>query len=246
MSSITQPKFRHNRTKSIILKRMSESVSAVLEQLKSMANPDNVAGMARFGINPRQTLGISIYDLRKIAKKIGVDHNLALVLWDSGYHEARILASYIADPQKVTEDLMETWVADFDSWDTCDQVCGLFGSTPYAYSKAIQWAERSEEFVKRAAFALMAELAWHDKSASDEQLEQFFPVIARHATDERNFVKKAVNWALRNIGKRNQRLNRLAIETAEAIQKIPSKSARWIASDALRELKSEKVQNRLR
>jgi 3-methyladenine DNA glycosylase AlkD len=225
---------------------MSESASAILEQLKSMANPGNVAGMARFGINPHQTLGISIYDLRKIAKKIGVDHNLALELWDSGYHEARILASYIADPQKVTEELMETWVADFDSWDTCDQVCGLFGVTPYAYSKAIQWAERSEEFVKRAAFALIAELAWRDKPASDEQLEQFFPVITRHATDERNYVKKAINWALRNIGKRNQRLNRLAIQTAEAIQKIPSKSARWIASDALRELKSEKVQNRLR
>lgn len=225
---------------------MSESAPAILEQLKSMANPDNVVGMARFGINPHQTLGISIYDLRKVAKKIGVDHNLALELWSSGIHEARILASFIADPQKVTEELMEKWVADFDSWDTCDQVCGLFGMTPFAYSKAHQWVERSEEFVKRAAFALMAELAWHDKSASDEQMAQFLPIIARHATDERNFVKKAVNWALRSIGKRNRRLNRLAIETAEAIQKMPSKSARWIASDALRELKSEKVQNRLR
>jgi len=222
------------------------SLDDILTHLRSLANPDNVAGMARYGINTHGTLGISIYTLRPMAKEIGRDHALALGLWESGIHEARILASYIADPLQATSEQLERWVADFDSWDVCDQVCEFFSKTPYAYPKIFEWSERPEEFVKRTAFALIAELSAHDKKAPDGTFEAFFPIIMREATDERNFVKKAVNWALRNIGKRNRHLNLRAIETAGQIQQIDSKAARWIASDALRELRSAKVQYRLK
>jgi 3-methyladenine DNA glycosylase AlkD len=219
---------------------------AVLAKLRSLANLENVAGMARFGINPENTLGISVPTLRKMAKEIGRDHALAQELWVSGVHEARILASMIDDPRLVTEDQMERWVADFDSWDVCDQCCGnLFDKTPFAYRKAVEWAGRDEEFVKRAGFALMAWLAFHDKRAPDEAFLAFLPVISRESSDARNFVKKAVNWALRHIGKRNAALNAMAIQTAQEIQSMGSKPGRWIASDALRELTSEKIQKRL-
>ena len=224
---------------------MSTSLQAVLDRLKALSNPDNVAGMARFGINAHNTLGISVATLRQIAKDIGRDHTLALELWDSGVHEARLLASFIADPHQMTEALVEDWVKDFDSWDICDQACGLFARTPYAYAKAQAWSSRPEIFVKRAGFVLMAALAVHDKRADDERLAQFLPAIAREATDERNFVRKAVNWALRQIGKRSLMLNTRAIETARQIQLMDSKAARWIAADALRELASAPVQTRL-
>jgi 3-methyladenine DNA glycosylase AlkD len=177
-------------------------VNEALDHIQSIANPKNVAGMARFGINPQNTLGIDIYTLRKIAKRIGTDHDLALQLWNSGIHEARILASYIADPQDMSEAHIEQWVADFDSWDVCDQVVELFSKTPFAYRKVAEWAQRPQEFVKRAAFALIAELTAHDKQATDEKLAQLFLLIVRASDDERNFVKKAVNWALRSLGKR--------------------------------------------
>ena len=200
---------------------MSQRAEQILERLQSLANPQNVAGMKRYGINTNNTLGISIYTLRPLAKEIGLDHSLALELWESSIHEARILACYIDDPKLVTEDQMERWAADFNSWDICDQVCSsLFDQTPHAYSKAHQWSERHEEFVKRAAFVLMAALAVHDKKAPDERFEEFLPIITRHATDGRNFVKKAVNWALRQIGKRNRRLNELAIRTGGEISQI--------------------------
>ncbi|MGW8251979.1 MAG: DNA alkylation repair protein, partial [Anaerolineales bacterium] len=186
---------------------MTDRSQAILERLRSMANPENVAGMERYGINTQNTLGISIYTLRPLAKEIGRDHGLALGLWDSGIHEARILACYIDDPQQVTEAQMERWALDFDSWDVCDQVCSsLFDHTPFAYQKALQWSERDEEFVKRAGFVLMAALSVHDKGAPDERFEQFFPGILREASDGRNYVKKAVNWALRQIGKRSRYL----------------------------------------
>jgi len=218
----------------------------VIAKLQSLANPVNVAGMARYGINPTNTLGISIYILREIAKEIGKDDALADELWVSGIHEARILASYIADPGKTTEERMDRWAADFDSWDVCDQVCGFFEETPYAYHKAVTWSDRHEEFVKRAAFAIMAGLAVHDKKADNSQFERFFPIIVRESSDDRNFVRKAVNWALRNIGKRNRHLNEKAVATACQIQQIDSRSARWIAADALRELTAEKTQGKLR
>ena len=211
-----------------------------------MSNPEAVAGMSKFGINPHNTYGVSIPKLREIAKETGKHHELALELWGSKIHEARILASFIDEPEKVTEDQLEKWVKDFDSWDVCDQVCGLFEETPYAYSKAVEWVSRKEEFVKRAAFALMAGLAVHDKKARDEQFERFFPLLKQAATDDRNFVKKAVNWALRNIGKRNRVLNKKAIEVAREIQEVDSKTAKWIASDALRELTSQAIQERLK
>lgn len=212
-------------------------VTKILKKLKSHANPTNVAGMARFGINPKNTYGVSIPILRNMAKEIGKDHVLAQNLWKSGIHEARILAGMIDDPWQVTDEQMEEWVEDFDSWDVCDQVCmNLFDKTNIAYEKAIEWSVRKEEFVKRAGFALMAVLAFHDKAAPDSKFIQFFSAIKREATDEHNFVKKAVNWALRQIGKRNDALREKAIIVAKEIQKIDSKSAKWIANDAIREL----------
>ncbi|HEX6306438.1 MAG TPA: DNA alkylation repair protein [Anaerolineales bacterium] len=222
------------------------TTSQILDLLKSLANAENVAGMARFGINPENTYGISIPTLRKIAKQTGKDHQMAQELWASGVHEARILACFIDDPKQVSEAQMDRWAADFNSWDVCDQCCSnLFDRTPFAYQKAAEWSQAQEEFVKRAAFALMAALAVHDKKAPDSKFEAFFPIIIQGSTDERNFVKKAVNWALRQIGKRNKRLNSLAIETAGRIAESDSKAARWIASDALRELTSAKVQDKL-
>ena len=222
-------------------------VQEVLKQLKAQANPDAVAGMSHFGIQGKEMYGISMPALRKIAKEIGKDHQLAADLWASGVHEARILATLVDMPKSVTEAQMEQWVQDFDSWDVCDQCCmNLFRKTPFAHAKVVEWSGREEEFVKRASFALMATLAVHDKKADNAQFEQWLPLIKREATDERNFVKKAVNWALRQIGKRNLALNAAAIQTATEIEAIDSKSARWIAKDALRELTGEKVQQRLK
>ena len=218
----------------------------ILEKLKSLRDPRAVAAMAGYGINADNTFGISIPHLRKIAKEIGKDHALSEQLWSSGIHEARIVASMIADPRMVTEQELERWVSGFDSWDVCDQCCNnLFCRTDFAYQKAMEWSRRREEYVKRAGFVLMACLAVHDKGADDIQFRQFFPIIRSEASDERNFVKKAVNWALRQIGKRNRSMNVEAIRVATALKQIDSKSARWIACDALRELKSDKIQKRL-
>jgi len=223
------------------------NTTEILNKLKSLANPESVKGMARFGIKPEKAYGVSIPDLRRLAKQIGKNHDLAGQLWSSGIHEARILAGMIDDPEAVTEVQMESWVADFDSWDVCDQCCSnLFDKTVFAYPKAIEWSARRQEFVKRAGFVLMAVLAVHDKAADDDRFLQFFPIIKREAGDERNFVKKAVNWALRQIGKRNPALNRAAINLGQEIKTIDSRAARWIAGDALRELASEKIQTRLR
>ena len=219
----------------------------VLERLRSLGDARNVEGMARYGIRVTKAFGVSAPNLRALAKEIGRDHALAGQLWRTGIHDARCLAALIEDPAKVTIAQMERWVRDFDSWAVCDCACGcLFDKTPYAWDKAIEWTEREEEYVKRAGFVLMATLAVHDKKTPDERFEAFLPLIAQHATDERNFVKKAVNWALRQIGKRSRRLNSLAVQTAERIRRIDSKSARWIASDALRELTNDKVRQRLK
>jgi 3-methyladenine DNA glycosylase AlkD len=219
--------------------------TGILQKLQALADPQVVAGMARYGINPRNALGISIPHLRKLAKETGRDHALAQELWASGIHEARILASFIDDPNLVTVEQMERWVRDFDSWDVCDQVCcNLFDKTAFAYRKAAEWSEQEAEFVKRAGFALMAALAWYDKKGKDEEFLRFLPIIKRESTDARNYVKKAVNWALRQIGKRNATLNSAAIATAREMQRLDSKSARWNAADALRELTGEGVQKR--
>ena len=219
----------------------------IIEKLKSASNPDAVEGMARFGITPENTFGVSIPNLRKIAKETKKNHALAQQLWESGFRETMILASMVDEPEMVTDEQMEEWVVDFDYWEICDQCCmNLFEKTGFAYEKAVEWSNRNEQFVKRAGFVLMARLAVSDKKADDSRFEQFFPMMLREADDERNFVKKAVNWALRQIGKRNLALNVKAIETAKEMQGVDSKSARWIASDAIRELNGEAVQKRLR
>ncbi len=209
----------------------------IIRRLTSESEPDTAAGMARFGIHSEHTYGVSIPRLRKIAREAGKDHDLAQQLWSSGIHEARILASMVDVPQRVAEKQMDAWAKDFDSWAVCDQCCNnLFYKTKIAYKKAFQWTGRKEKFVKRAGFTLMAVLAAHDKTASNKEFIKFFPLIIRESVDNRNFVKKAVNRALRQIGKRDPVLKRAAIKTAKGIHAIDSKSARWIASDAIREL----------
>lgn len=217
----------------------------ILTRLRRLGNPKNVAGMARFGINPSGTLGISIVDLRKLARDLGTDHALAQKLWASGIHEALILASFIDDPRLVTRSQMNRWAAAFDSWDVCDQVCGLFEQTRWARSKITAWAGDDREFVRRAAFAMIAGLAVHDKALHHRDFEPFFRLITRAATDKRNFVRKAVNWALRSIGKRNRVLNRRAVAVAHALGRLDSSPACWVAADALRELTSRDVMDRL-
>lgn len=209
----------------------------IITLLKSQANPKNLEGMARFGINPKNTLGIPVPGLRKLAKEIGKDHILAQKLWDSGIHEARLLAGFIDNPEEVTPKQMDQWVGDFDSWDVCDQVCSnLFDKTAFAFDKAHIWAKDEREFVRRAGFAMMAVLAVHDKKASDEKFLEFFPLIKKYSIDQRNFVKKSVNWALRQIGKRNSNLLKHAKILAKEIRGLPFSASRWVAADALREL----------
>ncbi len=223
------------------------SVEEALDKLRARARPGRLEGMTRYGMVAEKRLGVSVPDMRKIAKELGKDHTLALELWRTGIPEAKIVAAMIDEPEKLTDKQMEDWVRGIDSWDICDQVCmNLFEKTPLAWQKIIDWSDRKEEFVKRTAFALIACLAWHDKRTEDEKFIKLFPVIKRGATDERNFAKKAVNWALRNIGKRNLNLNKAALKAAREIQRIDSKTARWIASDAIKELESEAVQRRLK
>ncbi len=218
----------------------------VLKRLKAAARPDQLEGMARYGISTRNRLGVSMPELRALGKAIGKDHRLALRLWDSGIPDARILASLVDRPEEVTREQMDAWVRGIDSWDVCDQVClNLFDKTPFAPQKAAQWAKRREEFVKRAAFSLIACLAWHDKKAPDTRFLEFLPLIRAAATDDRNLVKKAVSWALRHIGKRNRELNRAALDAARQIQGLESRAARWIAGQVRRELESEAVRKRL-
>ncbi len=217
-----------------------------LDLLQANSRPSELAGMARFGINPQGRLGLSMPAMRRIAKTLGRDHDLALELWDTGIPDARIVAGMLAEPSKLTSAKMDDWVKDLASWDVCDQVCGsAFKPTPLAWSKVSEWAPSGDEFVRRAAFALLATLAVHDKGAVDERFTTALTLVEQASGDDRNFVKKAVNWALRNIGKRNLQLNAAAIAAAQRIQRQGTRSARWIAADALRELNSEAVQARL-
>jgi len=226
---------------------IERNVDGILARLRSLANPRNREGMIRYAVANDSALGVSTPVLRKLAREVGHSQALAEALWKTGVYEARALAALIGEPAEVTDDLMERWAKDFDSWAICDGCClALFSETPLAYRKALAWSRRSEEFVKRAGFSLMAVLAVHDKAARDSKFLKFLPAIQRGARDERNFVRKAVNWALRQIGKRNLQLNRAAIAAAEKLRAIDSRSARWIAADALRELRSEAVAKRLR
>lgn len=202
--------------------------------------------MSRFGIDTTRAVGVTVTELRRFARDLGHDHELAAALWASGVHEARLLASLVDEPAMVSQAQMEAWVADLDSWDVCDGVCGnLFDRTPFALDKAVEWSSREPEFEKRAAFALMASAAVHRKDLPDAAFASLLPVIRAQAIDERNYVKKAVSWALRQIGKRSSGLNSQAVRTAERIERIDSPAARWVARDALRELRSDAVQARL-
>ena len=216
---------------------MVMTAKELISILRRNANPANVAGMARYGISTRNTLGVSIPFMRQLARAHRRQHELALALWASDLHEARILATLVDDPQQVTARQMDAWVKELDSWDICDQLCNnLFRRTPYARAKALAWSRRKGEFVRRAGFVLMACLAVHDKAAADRDFEVFFDAIRAGANDDRNFVRKAVNWALRQIGKRNPALRRRAIAVATEVAALDTKAARWIAADALREL----------
>jgi 3-methyladenine DNA glycosylase AlkD len=224
-----------------------ERARDVVRTLERMGDRSRLEGMARFGIDSGRAVGVTVTELRPFARDLGRDHELAAALWASGVHEARLLASLVDEPDMVSEAQMEAWVADLDSWDVCDGVCGnLFDRTPFALDKAVEWSSRQPEFEKRAAFALMASAAVHRKDLPDAAFASLLPVIRAEATDERNYVKKAVSWALRQIGKRSSGLNPPAIRTAEQIERIDSRAARWVARDALRELRSDAVQARLR
>ena len=217
----------------------------MLKTLNGLADRSRLAGMERYGIATDRAIGVTVTQLRQVAKGLGPDHELAAALWDSEIHEARLLATMVDDPAHVTEAQMEAWVGDIDSWDLCDQLAGnLFDRTPFAFGKAVEWSAREDEFVKRAGFALMACAAVHRKDVGDERFEAFLPAIRAGATDDRNYVRKGVSWALRQIGKRNAALNRRAIATAHEIRRIDARAARWIAGDALRELESAAVQAR--
>lgn len=218
----------------------------ILGKLRFLKNLDNVEGMSKFGITPEKTFGVKIPILRKLASEIGMNHTLALELWEIGYRETMILASMIDDPQQVTNQQMESWVNDFSYWEICDQVImNLFEKKDQAYDKAVEWSLRKEEFVKRAGYVMMARLAVSDKKADNNRFQNFFPHIMRGSEDNRNYVKKAVDWAIRQIGKRNLELNKLTIELSKEIQLRDSKAAKWIASHSLGELESEAVQKRL-
>jgi 3-methyladenine DNA glycosylase AlkD len=219
----------------------------ILLFLKSHASPENVEGMARYGINPDRNYGVCTPVLTGIAKKVKGNHELAQELWKSGIRDARILACFMDDPKKVTGNQMDEWVRDFDSWDICDGCCiHLFSRTAEGHAKAREWSASDREYIKRAGYAMMATLTVHDKTSPDSRFRAYLPLIVKGATDERNYVKKAVNWALRQIGKHSLQLNKEAIRTAERIQRLDSKAARWIASDALRELRSDSVKAMLK
>ncbi len=227
------------------------TVAEIIKQLKSLENPANIVGMARFGIVAKKAFGISSPVLKNLAKDIKKQtenrHKLALELWETGIHEAQIIAYLIDDPKQVSEAQMDSWASDFDNWAICDSTCGtLFCKTEFAYKKVFEWSQRDGEFIKRAGICLIAWLTVHDKKADDHQISQFLPLLESQSDDDRNFIKKAVNWSLRQIGKRNLNLNKLAIETAEKIKSQNTKPARWIAADALRELQNEKIIERLK
>ncbi|MDP3580451.1 MAG: DNA alkylation repair protein [Ignavibacteria bacterium] len=219
----------------------------IIAELKKNGSEYNRKGMARFGINVNKAFGVNVPVMRALAKLIGKNHELALELWESDYHEARHVATMIDDPKLVTKAQMNKWVRDFNSWDICDGTCSnLFRKTPYAIEKIFEWCEKKDEYVRRAGFSLMCYVAVHHKTRDDEEFLEFLPLIKKYSVDERNFVKKAVNWALRQIGKRSRFLNEEALKVAREIHSLDSKSAKWIASDAIRELTNPKILARIK
>lgn len=219
----------------------------IIAHLKRNARPQDVGFMARFGITPKHALGVKLPVLRALAKAIGKDHGLALALWKRDMRETRILASLVADPKKMTDEIMDEWVAEFDYWEICDQcVMNLFWKHPRAYEKAVEWSGREEEFVRRAGFAMMAKLSLTDKKAPDSRIEAFLPYIEEGAKDDRNMVMKGVSWALRQIGKRNLALNRKAVKLAKDIGKMGTKATKWVARDVLKDIERGSVMKRFK
>ncbi|HMD31592.1 MAG TPA: DNA alkylation repair protein [Candidatus Acidoferrales bacterium] len=219
----------------------------ILARMGAIGSPRDAQKLSYWGIVAARSYGLSAPQMHALAREAGRDHALALELWATGVHDARHVAALTADPALCTEELLEAWAREFSSWDIVDGCCCyLFIYTRYGWKKTAEWSRRPEEFVKRAAFSLMAYLAVHDKAAPDGKFLRLLPIIEREAHDERNFVRKAVNWALRQIGKRNLRLHRSAIAAGERIRRQGTRPARWIAADALRELGSSAVQIRLR
>jgi 3-methyladenine DNA glycosylase AlkD len=224
-----------------------KTVEEVLKAMRKEAHPDIVKSQEHFGISTTTSIGLSVPQMRTLAKKIGKNHKLALDLWKTNIHEARHMALFIAEKEKLTDELMEKWLKDFTSWDLVDNACStLFRYSPNAYKKAIEWTSRKKEFEKRTGFSLMCYLAVHDKTAEDAKFEKFFPYIYNNSNDERNFVKKAINWSIRQIGKRNNGLCKKAIALAKDIQKKEDASSKWIAADALRELEKYQKEGKIK
>ena len=247
LQSSSIPKKRSRQTKRLPGKRKRNWTCAkVLRELDGLADPGVRAKMAYFGIRVPSAHGISAPVLHKFAREIGKDHRLAKQLWLSGIHEAKILATLVGEPDRVRASEMDRWARAFDSWDVVDTACCyLYAHTKFAWNKVRAWSKHPEPFIKRAGFSLAAYLSYKDKHSPDAEFVKFLRVIERESNDDRHFVKKSINWALRNIGKRNRNLNREAIRIAEQLRKRDSRAARWIAADALRELRSDAVQRRL-
>jgi len=225
---------------------LDDEVESALKWLKRHATKHTLDGMARYGLPSDNALGVPVGKIRDLGKRLGRNHALAAALWDTGVYEARMLTAFVGEPERVTLVQMNRWCRDFDSWGICDTLCfHLFDRTPFAWAKARQWATSPREFVKRAGFALMASLVVHDKAAPGSRFLSFLPLIEQGARDERNFVKKAVNWALRCIGKRDLALNAAAVAVSKRLAQSEEPSCRWVGKDALRELAGPKVQARL-
>jgi 3-methyladenine DNA glycosylase AlkD len=221
-------------------------VARAIGLLKKKASKKTKDGMARYAIPSDKAFGVPVGMIRSIGKSLGKSHELALGLWKSGHYEARMLATFVDEPEQVTPEQMDRWCRDFDNWAICDTACfSLFDRTPHAFKKVRAWAKSKNEFVKRAAFALLASLTVHDKTAKDAAFVRLLPLVEKAALDERNFVKKSVNWALRSLGKRSPELNRKSVELAERLAARPESAPRWVGKDALRELKSASVARRL-
>jgi 3-methyladenine DNA glycosylase AlkD len=224
----------------------TDGVRDILATLERRGSKKTRDGMARYGIVAPKAFGVSVGGVQQLAKKIGRDHELAAALWDTEWYEARLLTAFVDEPDRVTAAQMDRWARDFDNWAVCDTLCfHLFDRTPHAWRKVEQWSRRREEFVKRASFALLACLAVHDKSTPDPVFMRSLAIVERGATDDRNFVKKAVSWALRTIGRRNAALNAAAVKTSRRLVKSSSPSARWVGKDGLRELTSPLVKRLL-
>lgn len=234
-----------NRTKSP--KNATNDVEAVVASLKRLGTKRSRDGMARYAIRSDNVFGVTVGAIRQIGKRLGHNHDLALALWETGWYEARMLAAFVDDPDRVTPAQMDRWCKDFDNWAICDTICfHLFDKTPHAFRKVAQWANRRNEFEKRGAFALLASLGVHDKKSGDEEFARCLPLIERAATDDRNFVKKGVSWALRVIGRRSLDLNEASVKLSQKLAASEHAAARWIGRDALKELTSKAVSERLK